>query len=86
MMYENLVKFDEKLKIVPGLAEKWEQSKDGLTWTFFLRRGVKFHDGTPFNAEAVKTFVERMTGPEKPSRAALYTPLSNRLRWSMIPP
>ena len=74
MMYENLLKFDEKLKIVPGLAEKWEQSKDGLTWTFFLRKGVKFHDGTPFNAEAVKVFVERMIGPEKPSRAPLYTP------------
>jgi peptide/nickel transport system substrate-binding protein len=50
MMYENLARFDEKLKIVPGLATKWEQSKDGLTWTFFLRKGVKFHDGTPFNA------------------------------------
>jgi len=74
MMYENLAKFDEKLKIVPGLAEKWEQSKDGLTWTFFLRKGVKFHDGTTFNAEAVKVFVERMIGPEKPSRAGLYTP------------
>jgi len=74
MMYENLVKFDEKLKIVPGLAEKWEQSKDGLTWTFFLRKGVKFHDGTSFNAGAVKVFIERMIGPEKPSRAALYTP------------
>jgi ABC-type transport system substrate-binding protein len=74
MMYENLVKFDEKLKIVPGLATKWEPSKDGLTWTFFLRKGVKFHDGTPFNAEAVKVFIERMIGPEKPSRAGLYTP------------
>jgi ABC-type transport system substrate-binding protein len=77
MMYENLAKFDEKLRIVPGLATKWEQSKDGLTWTFFLRKGVKFHDGTPFNAEAVKTFVERMIGPEKPSRAGLYTPFVN---------
>jgi ABC-type transport system substrate-binding protein len=77
MMYENLAKFDEKLKIVPGLATKWEQSKDGLTWTFFLRKGVKFHDGTSFNAEAVKIFVERMIGPEKPSRAGLYTPFVN---------
>ena len=74
MMYENLVRFDEKLKLVPGLAAKWEQSKDGLTWTFFLRQGIKFHDGTPFNSGAVKTFVERMIGPEKPSRAGLYAP------------
>ncbi len=74
MMYENLVRFDAKLKIVPGLALKWEQAKDGMSWTFFLRKGVKFHDGTPFNAEAAKVFFERMIGPEKPSRAGLYTP------------
>lgn len=77
MMYENIAKFDPKLKIVPGLATKWEQSKDGLTWTFYLRKGVKFHDGTPFNGEAVKVFFERMIGPEKPSRAGLYVPFVN---------
>ncbi len=77
MMYENLVKFDEKLRIVPGLATRWEQSKDGMTWTFFLRKGVKFHDGTPFHAESVKVFIERMIGPEKPSRAGLYVPFVN---------
>ena len=77
MMYENIVRFDEKLKIVPGLATRWEQAKDGLSWTFFLRKGVKFHDGTPFNAEAVKVFFERMIGPEKPSRAGLFTPFVN---------
>src|SRR4030067_3135863 len=74
MMYENLAKFDEKLNIVPGLATKWEQSKDGMTWTFFLRKGVKFHDGAPFNSEAVKVFIERMIVTEKLSRAGLYLP------------
>ena len=54
MIDDNLVKFDPKLNIVPGLAERWEQSKDGMAWTFFLRKGVAFHDGDPFNAEAVK--------------------------------
>jgi ABC-type transport system substrate-binding protein len=77
MMYENIVRFDEKLKIVPGLAIRWEQSKDGMAWTFYLRKGVKFHDGNPLNAEAVKTFIERMIGPEKPSRSGLYTPFVN---------
>lgn len=77
MMYENLARFDEKLRIVPGLATDWKVSSDGLTWTFHLRKGVKFHDGTPFNAEAVKVFIERMIGPEKPSRAGLYTPFVN---------
>jgi ABC-type transport system substrate-binding protein len=75
MIFENLVKFDVKLNLVPGLAEKWEQAKDGMSWTFFLRKGVKFHDGTPFNAEAAKYFFDRMIGPEKPSRAGLYAPL-----------
>lgn len=75
MMYNYLVKFDEKMNIVPDLATKWTQSKDGLTWTFFLRKGVKFHDGTPFNAEAVKYTFERFLGPEKPLKSSLHTPI-----------
>jgi peptide/nickel transport system substrate-binding protein len=41
-------------KIVPGLAQSWDISKDGLTYTFRLRPNVKFHDGTPLTADAVK--------------------------------
>jgi len=59
-LYNNLVRFNTKMEIVPDLATKWEVSADGLTWTFELRDGVKFHDGTPFNAEAVKTNFERV--------------------------
>ncbi len=40
-------------EVVPSLATDWETSQDGLSWTFNLREGVKFHDGEPFNAEAV---------------------------------
>jgi peptide/nickel transport system substrate-binding protein len=43
----------------PVLATSWEASEDGLSWTFHLREGVKFHDGTDFNAEAVEYSVER---------------------------
>jgi len=43
----------------PALATSWESSEDGMTWTFHLREGVKFHDGTDFNAEAVEHSVER---------------------------
>lgn len=59
-MYEGLVAFDDKsTNIVPCLAKSWTISKDGLTYTFKLRQGVKFHDGTPFNAEAVKFNYDR---------------------------
>ncbi|MBI4278776.1 MAG: ABC transporter substrate-binding protein, partial [Armatimonadetes bacterium] len=53
-MYDRLVDFDENGRLVPQLATSWRVSQDGLTWTFTLRRGHKFWDGTPVNAEAVK--------------------------------
>jgi peptide/nickel transport system substrate-binding protein len=59
-LYNNLVRFTAKMEIVPDLARKWEVSQDGLTWTFDLRDGVKFHDGTPFTAEAVKVNFDRL--------------------------
>lgn len=52
-MYEGLTQFDQNLDLKPLLATKWTVSKDGKTWTFTLRQGVKFQDGTPFNAAAV---------------------------------
>lgn len=52
-VYEGLTKRDKDLKIIPGLAERWETSADGLTWRFFLRKGVKFHNGNDFNADDV---------------------------------
>lgn len=64
MIYDRLVKFDEQLDIVPDLAEKWSVSEDGRTWTFNLRTGVKFHDGTPFDANAVKKTFDRVMDPE----------------------
>ncbi|TCP70480.1 ABC transporter substrate-binding protein [Baia soyae] len=57
---------DDSTEVVPGLAEKWEKSKDGLTWTFHLKQGVKFHDGTPFNAEAVVFNFERWMDKKNP--------------------
>jgi peptide/nickel transport system substrate-binding protein len=52
--------------IEPDLAESWSVSSDGLTWTFKLRRGVTFHDGTPWNAEAAKFNFDRMADPKNP--------------------
>lgn len=53
-VFEGLVKFDkDTTNVVPALAEKWTTSDDGKVWTFTLHNGVKFHDGTDFNADAV---------------------------------
>lgn len=52
-VYEGLTKRGRDLAIEPGLAERWEVSPDGLTWRFFLRKGVKFHNGNPFTADDV---------------------------------
>lgn len=52
-IYEGLLRYDHDLNPMPGLAESWEVSPDGLTYTFKLRRNAKWHDGTPFTAKDV---------------------------------
>jgi peptide/nickel transport system substrate-binding protein len=75
---ETLVTFpEESTQIVPGLAESWTISRDGLWYTFKLRRGIKFHDGTPFNAEAVKFSIERQFNPEHPANKLGKYPFAN---------
>jgi peptide/nickel transport system substrate-binding protein len=59
-IFETLLNFGEQdTTINPGLAKEWTVSEDGLTYTFTLQEGVKFHDGTDFNAEAVVKNVKR---------------------------
>lgn len=66
-MFDTLVQFRaDGTQVEPALAESWSASSDGLVWTFKLRRGVKFHDGTPFNAEAVKFNYERQIDAKNP--------------------
>jgi peptide/nickel transport system substrate-binding protein len=60
---EPLVWEPEPGKFMPGLAEKWDISPDATTYTFNLKKGVKFHDGTPFNAAAVKFTLDRIVDP-----------------------
>lgn len=58
-IYEGLVKHDENMDIIPGLATEWEQI-DETTWEFKLREDVTFHDGSEFNAEVVKANIDRI--------------------------
>lgn len=59
-VWEPLVTQDENAAPVPCLAESWEMSENGTQWTFYLRQGVKFHDGSDFNADAVIANFDRM--------------------------
>ena len=66
-IYDTLVTYDDRtLDLVPSLAESWETSDDGLVWTFTIREGVKFHDGTSLDAEAVVFNFRRMLEDDFP--------------------
>jgi peptide/nickel transport system substrate-binding protein len=70
-MYDSLVGFDvEKGGVGPGVAEKWELSDDGLTWTFHIRPGQKFHNGDPVTAHDAKFSLERQMSPQSLASAA----------------
>jgi len=71
-IFETLVKQNEDLELMPGLATEWEALEDDV-WEFKLREGVTFHDGTPFNAEVAKANIERILDPDVgSSQASLY--------------
>jgi peptide/nickel transport system substrate-binding protein len=72
LFYDPLAGFnsDGTLSTETGLARKWEMSPDGLTWTFYLRKGVKFHDGVEVTAKDVKFTVEQVLRPDSTSDKA----------------
>ena len=77
MLYNALIRYDEEMRFVPDLAESWSVAEDGVTWTFALRRGVRFHDGAPFDARAVKANFERVLDPEQGhKRRSLFLPIA----------
>ncbi|PZS02636.1 MAG: ABC transporter substrate-binding protein [Chloroflexi bacterium] len=72
-IYDTLVAFDPNLQIIPALAEKWE-TPDPKTYIFHIRQGVKFHDGTDLNADAVKFNIMRyLTDPKSLRKAEIDT-------------
>lgn len=76
-VFEGLTRFNSDGGVIPGLAKSWEISEDGLTYTFMLHEGVKFHDGTTMDAEDVKFSLDRI-GAEDSANAqkALYAAIS----------
>ena len=71
LVYDALTQLSaDGTRMEAALAERWEQSADGLTFTFRLRRNVRFHDGSPLDAEAVKASYERQFRPDSPFYSA----------------
>jgi peptide/nickel transport system substrate-binding protein/oligopeptide transport system substrate-binding protein len=69
-VFDGLVQFDQTLTISPALATFWKASRDGLTWTFTLRRGVRFHHGREMTADDVVFSLARLLDPRVGSGAA----------------
>ncbi|SHJ65940.1 ABC transporter substrate-binding protein [Desulfofundulus thermosubterraneus] len=72
-IYEGLVRLRGGTEVEPCLATRWEVSRNGRRWTFYLRPNVTFHDGTPFNAAAVKFNVERLLNQQNRYTYAAFT-------------
>jgi 4-phytase/acid phosphatase/peptide/nickel transport system substrate-binding protein len=72
LLFDTLTRIDDEGVVRPRLALSWSDSPDFKTWTFKLRPGVKFHDGTPFNAQAVALNISRMKDPANHCRCAFY--------------
>ncbi|HSR23144.1 MAG TPA: ABC transporter substrate-binding protein [Candidatus Eisenbacteria bacterium] len=76
MMVESLARVDQDGKVQPGLATGWQEAPDGMSWTFTLRSGIRFSDGTPFDAGAVKASIDRALDPKNTCPLCLAMPKS----------
>lgn len=63
-VYETLTMFNDEMEVVPSLAEKWEVSEGGKEWTYELKKGIDFHDGSELDAGVVKANFERILNPD----------------------
>jgi peptide/nickel transport system substrate-binding protein len=84
-VFNNLVRFDPMKRditadiLVPDLAERWEVSPDGKGMTFYLRKGVKWHNGSPFTADDVVYSIQKMTDSKRSGIAAVLAPAFDRV-------
>ena len=69
-LFDGLVQFDQNLNVTPAIAKSWKVSHDGLTYTFFLREGVKFHNGREVNANDFVYSFTRIADPQNKSPGA----------------
>src|SRR6056297_1873244 len=77
-VFEGLTRFMSDGSVVAGLAESWEISDDGMTYTFSLRDGVTFHDGTTMDADDVKFSLDRILAEDSANaEKALFTAISD---------
>jgi peptide/nickel transport system substrate-binding protein len=78
LIYDNLLTQDEQGIVHPGLAESWKISNNGTKYTFKIRSGIKFHDGTVLDADAIKFNFDRATNPDTNNpNASMYGPVKN---------
>jgi peptide/nickel transport system substrate-binding protein len=84
-IYETLTKINPDGSVTPLLAESWEVSPDLRTYTFKLRKGVKFQNGEPFNAQSVKFSFDRAGGEKAPTRTSAPLPPSPPRWWTSTP-
>lgn len=76
MVFDNLTQFDVEGRLLPGLASRWETDSTGRTYTFHLRPGVTFHDGSPITARTVRaSFLRVLSLAGKGSRTWMLTPM-----------
>ncbi len=63
-LFDFMFRLDEAGSVIPGAVEKWEVAEDGLSWTYFIRKGIKFHDGSDLTAKDVKFSIDRYGSAE----------------------
>ena len=83
-LYDYLVGLDVNMNLVPGIATKWEEAPDKLSWTFWIRDGVTFHDGTPMTLDDVKFSLDTMMDEKNVCVRSLHKPHQDRVE--IVPP